>query len=67
MASCHLVKSSAKSVMCGASSYCEKVSFLPIYGKIFKFALCVLLTYRHITNSLEIIEKNFVYINTYIC
>jgi len=35
--SSHRVNCSPKIVVCGASSYCEKLSIRPIYGKILKF------------------------------
>jgi hypothetical protein len=43
MASYHLVNISAKRVVCGASSYCEMVPTRPIYRKILKFALYLVL------------------------
>jgi len=35
----HSVNSSAKRVVCGASSYCEIVSIHPMFRKIFKYVL----------------------------
>jgi len=39
----HRVEWSARLVVCGSSSYWEKVRLYPIYGKVLKFALCVVL------------------------
>ena len=64
--SCHIVNCSAKIVVCGASSYCEFVSILPIYGKVVKFALCVLLI-QDVRNSLESVGKNYIYMYISVC
>ena len=54
---CHIVYCSARSMVCGAGSYCESVSRHPIHRKILTFVLRVVLIYHKNTNFLQNLEN----------
>lgn len=69
IASYHTVRSSARSMVCGASSYRESVSWHPVHKKILKFVLRLVLTEQKITNFRQSLENCIIHIrkNKYIC
>jgi hypothetical protein len=59
--SCHIVRSSVRSMVCGAGSYSESVSRHPIHRKILTFVLHVVLIYHKITNFFQNFKNCIIY------